>query len=209
VIEHWYTATWAYNGLAYVNNPSNPNYDPGRGVWDPAVGGGAPYQEKVFGWMEHTGGQWDAVALAYPNPGDAGASGSPPALPEPSCASPTDGVATRPPHATACDGSQGAGGAGGGGAGPSTSSGGGDGGSGGGVDSGGGTPIEAGNGPSGSGSGGDDVLDAGTPRDDGDCGCRAPGGGAPSGSEGAIAAIAGLALLGRAATRRRRRPRAR
>ena len=27
VIEHWYAATWAYNGLAYVNNPSNPNYD--------------------------------------------------------------------------------------------------------------------------------------------------------------------------------------
>ncbi len=55
-IEHWYSAVWAYNGLAYVNNPNNPNYDAGRGVYDPAIGGAVPYQERVFGWMEHTGG---------------------------------------------------------------------------------------------------------------------------------------------------------
>ncbi|HCP46947.1 MAG TPA: hypothetical protein DIU15_12950, partial [Deltaproteobacteria bacterium] len=24
VVEHWYYATWAYNGFAYVNNPNNP-----------------------------------------------------------------------------------------------------------------------------------------------------------------------------------------
>ena len=116
-IEHWYSATWAYNGLAYVNNPNNPNYDPGRGVYDPAVGGSRPYQEKVFGRMEHTGGLWAATALAYPNPGDIGGGSSPPQLPEPSCASPTDCTNTRPVHQTICDGSGGAGGAGGSGTG--------------------------------------------------------------------------------------------
>jgi hypothetical protein len=102
IIEDWYTAAWAYNGLAYVNNPSNPSYDPNRGVWDPAVGGAAPYQEHIFGWMEHTGGAWPSTPLAYPNPGDVGATGSPPDLPEPKCASPTDCANTRPVHPTAC-----------------------------------------------------------------------------------------------------------
>jgi hypothetical protein len=112
-IEHWYAAAWAYNGLAYVNNPNNPNYDPGRGVWDPEIGGGAPYQEKVFGWIEHTGGLWVETELAYPNPGDIGGDGSPATLPEPACASPTDCVGVRSTHTTACDG-DGEGGAGGG-----------------------------------------------------------------------------------------------
>jgi MYXO-CTERM domain-containing protein len=103
-VEHWYIATWAYNGLAYVNNPNNPNYDPNRGVWSPQVGGGAPYQEKVFGYMEYTNGQWDAVALAYPNRGDIGQATSPPELPEPSCASPTDCGNQRATHTTQCDG---------------------------------------------------------------------------------------------------------
>jgi hypothetical protein len=121
IIEHWYTSTWAYNGLAYVNNPSNPNYDPNRGVWDPAQGGSAPYQEKVFGWMEHPAfAGVDAVAPAYPNPGDVGGSGSPSDLPDPSCASPTDCANTRSLHATACDGGV----VGGGGAGGQTSTGG-------------------------------------------------------------------------------------
>lgn len=102
IIEHWYTATWAYNGLAYINNPNHPNYDPARGVYDPQVGGSAPYQEKVFGRIEHTGDLWEPTPLAYPNPGDVGADGSPPQLPEPSCASPTDCTATRPVHETAC-----------------------------------------------------------------------------------------------------------
>jgi len=107
VVEHWYTSTWAYNGLAYVNNPNNPNYNANRGVWNPAVGGGAPYQEKVFGFMEYTNGQWDPVQAAYPNRGDVGSSGSPPDLPDPSCASPTDCVNKRPTHVTQCDGSSG------------------------------------------------------------------------------------------------------
>lgn len=103
VVEHWYTATWAYNGLAYVNNPNNPNYDGNRGVWNPAVGGGAPYQEKVFGFMEYPNGQWEAVALAYPNRGDIGGSSSPPNLPEPNCSSPTNCTATRQTHVTQCE----------------------------------------------------------------------------------------------------------
>ncbi len=107
VVEHWYTATWAYNGLAYVNNPNNPNYSTNRGVWNPAVGGGAPYQEKVYGFMENTGGQWDAVPLAYPNRGDIGGGSSPPDLPEPDCASPTDCVNKRQTHITQCEKSQG------------------------------------------------------------------------------------------------------
>ncbi len=106
-IEHWYTATWAYNGLAYVNNPTNPNYDAFRGVWDPQQGGAAPYQEKVFGWIEHPNAGWyEAVAVAYPNPGEIGGGGSPGELSEPSCASPTDCGNQRAVHPTACDGAE-------------------------------------------------------------------------------------------------------
>jgi hypothetical protein len=103
VIEHWYSATWAYNGLAYSNNPTNPNYDANRGVWNPAVGGAAPYQEKVWGYMEHTS-RWDKTPLAYPALADIGGEGSPGDLPEPRCASPTDCSATRPVHVTSCQG---------------------------------------------------------------------------------------------------------
>ncbi len=114
IIEHWYTATWAYNGLAYSNNPNNPNYDPNRGIYNPDVGGSRPYQEKVFGRMEHTKGKWDPTEVAYPNPGDIGTKSKPPALPEPNCATPTNCNKTRPTHVTACEpGSQGGGGAGG------------------------------------------------------------------------------------------------
>lgn len=101
VIEHWYTATWAYNGLAFSNNPTNPNYDPDRGVWNPAVGGAAPYQEKVWGYMEHAT-RWAPTALAYPALADIGSAGSPNELPEPRCASPTDCTATRSVHETSC-----------------------------------------------------------------------------------------------------------
>ncbi|MFO0613604.1 MAG: MYXO-CTERM sorting domain-containing protein [Polyangiaceae bacterium] len=115
VIEDWYTATWAYNGLAYVNNPNNPNYDSNRGVYDPDNDAHAcPYQERVFGRVEHpTNGYWPSVALAYPDPADCGGSGSPPDLPEPHCASPTDCGATRSVHVTSCIDNPGTGGAGG------------------------------------------------------------------------------------------------
>jgi len=107
IIEDWYTATWAYNGLAYSNNPSNPAYSSTRGVWNPSVGGSAPYQEKVFGRVEFppSGGYWTSVKLAYPDPSTVGASGSPPDLAEPACASPTDCSATRSTHVSGCFGS--------------------------------------------------------------------------------------------------------
>lgn len=103
LVEDWYTAIWAYNGLAYSNNPNNPNLKADRGPYDPAKGGSYTYQERVLGWMEHpTGGRWPALAPAYPNRGDIGGAGSPPALPEPSCASPTDCTTTRTTHKSSC-----------------------------------------------------------------------------------------------------------
>jgi hypothetical protein len=116
LVEHWYAAAWAYNGLAYVNNPNNPNYDPNRGVWVPTVGGGAPYQEKVFGRMEFPYGDlWAPIEPAYPNPGDIGGGSAPPELPDPSCASPTDCQGTRPLHVSTCLAEPPVGGSGGGG----------------------------------------------------------------------------------------------
>ncbi|MBS1153873.1 MAG: N-acetylmuramoyl-L-alanine amidase [Myxococcaceae bacterium] len=104
IIEDWYTATWAYNGLAYSNNPSNPNYSSTRGIYNPQVGGTRPYQEKVFGWMEHppTATHWTVTAVAYPNPATVGSSGAPPALAEPACATPTNCVQTRSVHVSSC-----------------------------------------------------------------------------------------------------------
>ncbi len=118
IVEHWYTAVWAYNGLAYSNNPSNPTYSSSRGVWNPKVGGAAPYQEKVFGRVEYPSGSpayWPSVKLAYPNPATVGGSGAPPDLPEPSCASPTDCANKRSVNPSSCfsTGTGGSGGSGG------------------------------------------------------------------------------------------------
>lgn len=117
LIEDWYLATWAYNGLSAVNNPNNPNYSTTRGVWNPSVGGSAPYQEKIFGWAEFppSSEHWKAVALAYPKLSEIGASNAPPELSEPSCASPTSCVSSRAVHRSAClPGTGGGGGSGGG-----------------------------------------------------------------------------------------------
>ena len=104
VVEDWYTSIWAYNGLTYGNNPSNPNLTPGRGPYNPKNGGSYTYQERVLGWMEFppADARWASLAPAYPNRGDVGTTGSPPALPEPSCASPTDCVNTRGTHVSSC-----------------------------------------------------------------------------------------------------------
>ncbi len=193
IVEDWYSATWAYNGLAYVNNPSNPNYDANRGVYDPAVNPAAPYQEKVFGRIEHpSNGLWSSVALAYPNPGDCGTSGSPPDLPEPDCASPTDCVGTRSVHVTECvDTPTGTGG--GGGAGP--------------VGAGGATSTNAGVGGGTSGAGGAATGAGGSSTTGGGdlegdaCSCR------NAGSPGSGDAPAWLALtlaVGLGARRKRR-----
>jgi hypothetical protein len=42
IVEHWYAATWAYNGLASSNNPNNSMFSTTRGVYRPSVGGAAP-----------------------------------------------------------------------------------------------------------------------------------------------------------------------
>jgi hypothetical protein len=105
LVEDWYTAIWAYNGLAYSNNPNNPNLTANRGPYNPANGGSYAYQEKVFGWMEHppSSAYWSALAPAYPNRADVGTGAAPPALPEPNCASPTSCTSTRKTHASTCD----------------------------------------------------------------------------------------------------------
>jgi hypothetical protein len=105
IVEDWYVATWAYNGLAFSNNPNNPNYDANRPVCDPAKGCPMrPYQERVFGYMEHppSAAHWTPLAAAYPNRGDIGMGTKPPDLPEPSCAGPTDCVNTRTVHRSSC-----------------------------------------------------------------------------------------------------------
>lgn len=143
IIEHWYSATWAYNGLSYTNNPNNPNFSSTRGVYNPAVGGAAPYQEKVFGRMQYpTSGRWTSVSVAYPRLSDIGTTGSPNTLPEPTCGSPTSCATTRPTHVSSCfqvdagTGGGAGGGAGGGGGSMPPDSGSGTGGGGGSTDAG-------------------------------------------------------------------------
>ncbi|MFT3706055.1 MAG: hypothetical protein QM817_00170 [Archangium sp.] len=118
ILEHWYSATWAYNGLSYTNNPNNPNFSTTRGVYRPSVGGAAPYQEKVFGYMEFppTANHWTSTPFAYPKLADIGTTGSPNTLPDPSCATPTNCTNTRPTHVSICFQNSDAGTGGGGGA---------------------------------------------------------------------------------------------
>jgi hypothetical protein len=106
VVEHWYTATWAYNGLAYINNPNNPTYSSARGAWKPSVGGAAPYQEKIFGSLEYppSDGRYAQVQVAYPALADIGTGTRPPALPEPACATPTSCATARGTHRSGCFG---------------------------------------------------------------------------------------------------------
>jgi len=106
VIEHWYNAVWAYNGQVPVNDPAYTRYSSTRGVWNPAVGGGAPYQEKVFGRLQYPpdSAHWASLGIAYPNPALANGSGRAPTFPEPDCASPTDCVNKRSTHVSGCIG---------------------------------------------------------------------------------------------------------
>jgi len=105
LVEDWYVAIWAYNGLAYSNNPNNPNLTAGRGPYNPANGGAYAYQERVLGWMEHppSSSHWSVLAPAYPNRGEIGQATNPPSLSEPNCAGPTNCTATRPTHTSTCD----------------------------------------------------------------------------------------------------------
>jgi MYXO-CTERM domain-containing protein len=109
IIEDWYIATWAYNGLAASNDPNHANYDAMRPVCNPNVGCGArPYQEKVWGWMEYprSAAHATSVKVAYPDRATItfSTTTSPrvPAIPEPSCAGPTDCTQRRPVHRSAC-----------------------------------------------------------------------------------------------------------
>jgi len=60
VLENWYYAIWAYNGLSSTNNPNTP--------------GGRHYQDRVLGVMARqvlgSDGQplWPPVAVTFPNP---------------------------------------------------------------------------------------------------------------------------------------------
>jgi hypothetical protein len=104
VVEDWYIALWAYNGLSYSNNPNNPNLTANRGPYDPKKGGSYTYQERVLGWMEHPpdAAHWPVLAPAYPDLADIPGTGTPKDLPEPSCASPTSCAAKRSTHRSTC-----------------------------------------------------------------------------------------------------------
>jgi hypothetical protein len=60
VLENWYYAIWAYNGLTSTNNPNTP--------------GGRHYQDRILGVMARqvlgSDGQpmWPSVAVTFPNP---------------------------------------------------------------------------------------------------------------------------------------------
>lgn len=74
IIEHWYFATWGYNGFAFSNNPNNPMYAANRrefrtpGVSSAQVRGNYPYQELVWGYAHYplTSAHYTGIALAYP-----------------------------------------------------------------------------------------------------------------------------------------------
>ncbi len=181
LVEDWYTAIWAYNGLAYSNNPNNPNLKAGRGPYNPKNGGAYAYQERVLGWMEFppTAAHWTALAPAYPDRGEIGGAGSPPALSEPSCASPTSCAQKRSTHTSECRA----------------------------VASDAGVEEDAGNvGPfapdDDSGPGTKRTADDAPPADDGGCGCGTSSSRAGSGLAVALGAV-GVLLLRRMGRRRK------
>jgi len=106
IIEDWYIATWAYNGLAASNDPNNANYDAMRTACNPNVGCSArPYQEKVWGWMEFpkSAAHAASVKVAYPDRATIMYSNNRvPAIPDPSCAGPTDCTQKRTVNRSAC-----------------------------------------------------------------------------------------------------------
>jgi MYXO-CTERM domain-containing protein len=77
LIEDWYFATWAYNGLAFSNNPNNAKYPADRKPYrDPGglSAGNYPYQEIIWGLVrvpygakEGKGPGYTAYPISYPN----------------------------------------------------------------------------------------------------------------------------------------------
>ena len=109
LVEDWYLALWAYNGLSYANHPANPKHTASRGPYNPRRGGAYAYQERVLGWMEHppSGEHWQALAPAYPALDSFEGTRAPRALPAPACESPTSCATGRPRHRAPCDGDAG------------------------------------------------------------------------------------------------------
>ena len=106
IVEDWYVAAWAYNGLAFVNNPNNPNYSATRGVCEPErrLHGALSGAHLRLDGAPADGGALDArwrspIPIAPTSRRRAPRS---PDLPEPKCASPTDCTQTRPTHTSAC-----------------------------------------------------------------------------------------------------------
>ena len=105
VIEDWYIAVWAYNGLAFSNNPNNPAYPADRKPYrDPGglSAGNYPYQELIWGYMrvpiKDSAGAlgYKGYALSYPNRSEFCSS----------CGSPSAGISDpSPTHLTDCPGS--------------------------------------------------------------------------------------------------------
>jgi MYXO-CTERM domain-containing protein len=68
VIEDWYFSVWAYNGLAFSNNPNNPKFDAARKPFrDPGglSAGSYPYQEIIWGLVRTPYGQLEGTGPAY------------------------------------------------------------------------------------------------------------------------------------------------
>ena len=95
VVEHWYYATWAYNGFAYVNNPNNPMFPSGRPPYNSPSGlsrGSYPYQEIVWGLVAFPpGDRWEPIEVSYPNAASIGSSPGAIASPAPSHTDPCQG----------------------------------------------------------------------------------------------------------------------
>lgn len=95
IVEHWYYATWAYNGFAFVNNPNNPDFPSSRPPFNSPSSlsrGSYPYQELVWGYMGYpAGGRWDPLPVTYPSSSAIGTS-------------PGDIPAPSPPHTDPCGG---------------------------------------------------------------------------------------------------------
>ena len=107
IVEDWYIATWAYNGLAFVNNPNNPNFDAARPPCNPNVScAGRPYQERIWGWMEFppNAAHWASLAPAYPDAAEIpSTSGTTiPNLSEPRCDKGGSCSGTRSTHRSRC-----------------------------------------------------------------------------------------------------------
>ncbi len=105
VIEDWYIATWAYNGLAFKNNPNNPAYPADRKPYrDPGglSGGNYPYQELIWGYVR--------VPYGLKETGTAGYKGFPLSYPKKSeicasCGSPSAAISDPSPlNVTDCPG---------------------------------------------------------------------------------------------------------